>query len=186
MNVYLSQKMGTFPEPRVRLGNVSRAFDETLTGANSLNDKAIISVVNVEEDRVAKMQENYIKTDATTVYKSPPVYLNLYVLFAVNRLDYKESLQWLGHIIQYFQHQNVFTPDSHPALGETPIQKLIIDLHTLNFEQSNQMWSTLGGKYIPSVLYKIRQVTIDENLKQSESGFIKEIEIKDKMKLPVS
>ena len=153
---------------------------------DSLSDKAIISVVNVEEDRIAKMHENYIKTDTTTVYKSPPVYLNLYILFAINRVDYKESLQWLGHVIQYFQHQNVFTPSSHPALGETSITKLMVDLHTLSFEQSNQLWSTLGGKYIPSVLYKVRQLTIDENLKQSESVFIKEIEIKDKMKLPLS
>ena len=73
VNVYLSQKMGPLPEPRIRLGNVSRAFDETLSGADSLDDKGIISIVNVEEDRVAKMQENYLKTDTTTVYKAPPV-----------------------------------------------------------------------------------------------------------------
>ena len=69
---------------------------------------------------------------------------------------------------------------------DSRILKLIVELHSLNFEQINHMWSTLGGKYLPSVMYKIRQVTLDEDLVISESGFIKEIKIEDKLKQPVS
>ena len=62
----------------------------------------------------------------------------------------------------------------------------VVDLFSLNFEQVNHLWSTLGGKYMPSVLYKIRQVTIDENLTVSESGFIKTIQLNEKVITPVS
>jgi hypothetical protein len=107
------------------------------------------------------------------------------MLISVNRNNYAQSLAWLGHILQFFQYQNVFTPITHPSL-DSRILKLITELYSLNFEQINHLWSTLGGKYLPSVMYKVRQVSLDEDLTISESGFIKEIQIEDKLKLSVS
>jgi hypothetical protein len=176
--------MGFPAEPRLKIGNVSLALDNTLTGANSLAGKAILSLVNIEEDKVAKQQENYARTDSTTLYKSPPLYLNMYILFSVNKPEYDDCLKWLGHIIQFFQYQQVFTPVTHPNL-DGKIPRIVADLYSMNFEQVNHLWSTLGGKYMPSVMYKIRQVTLDENITVSESGFIKEIQVNDKMKIPV-
>jgi hypothetical protein len=185
LNKYLVLKMGPFSDPpRVVLGNVARVFDPE-QGGDSMNNKAVLSLVNVEEDRVAKQQENFVRMDTGTRYKTPQLYLNLYMLFAVNRITYSDSLLWLGHILQFFQHQHVFTPITHPSL-DTRVEKLIVDLCTLNFEQINHLWSTLGGKYLPSVMYKVRQITIDEDLTVSESGFIKEIQINDKVIQPVT
>lgn len=187
LNKYLILKgVVSSDTPRVELGNIARAYDtDTLTGSDPIANRAILSLVNVEEDRVSKQQENYVKSIVSTRYKSPPLFLNLYMLVSVNRNNYGQSLAWLSHILQYFQFQNVFTPITHPTL-DSRILKLIVELHTLNFEQINHMWSTLGGKYLPSVMYKIRHVTVDEDLVISESGFIKEIKIQDKLKQPVS
>jgi Pvc16 N-terminal domain len=181
----MNSKMGNPGEARLKIGNVALALDSSLTGVNSLSGKAILSMVNIEEDRVAKQQENYIRTDTSAIYKNPPLYLNMYILFAVNKPEYDDCMIWLGHIMQFFQHQQVFTPATHPDL-EIDIQKLIVDMYSMNFEQVNHLWSTLGGKYMPSVLYKVRQLMLDENAKQSESVFVNEITIRDKMKLPVS
>jgi len=178
LNKYLSQKMGVITDPRVVWGNVGKAFDNDSGGHNALNGKAIISLINVEEDRVAKQQENFIKTTTGVTYKSPPLFLNLYMLISVNRTDYGDSLKWIAFIIQFFQNQNVFTPASNPNL-DPRIQKLICDLYTVNFEQLNQIWSVLGGKYLPSALYKVRQITIDEDAVEYEGGFIKEIDFNE-------
>jgi hypothetical protein len=185
VNKYLSLKMGMLAEPRLKIGNVSLALDNTLVGDNSLAGKAILSLVNVEEDKVAKQQENYSRADSSTVYKSPPLYLNMYILFSINKPEYDDCLKWLGHIMQFFQHQQVFTPVTHPNL-DPKIPRIVVDLFSLNFEQVNHLWSTLGGKYMPSVLYKIRQVSVDENLTISESGFVKTIQLNEKMKTPVT
>ena len=185
LNKYLVLKMGPATEPpRLVLGNVSRLFDGEVAAAG-LNNKVILSLVNVEEDRVAKQQENFVRTDASTRYKNPQLYLNLYILFSANRSGYTDSLTHLSYILQFFQFQNVFTQITHPDM-DVRIQKLCVDLCTLSFEQVNHLWSTLGGKYIPSVLYKIRQITIDEDLTVSESGFIKEVQINDKVIQPVT
>lgn len=185
VNSYLSLKLGINTDPRLILGNISRAMDNDIPGVNSLANRAILSLVNVEEDRVAKQQENYVKIESGINYKNPPTYINLYILFAVNRTEYTDSLKWLAYIIQFFQYQNVFTPISHPALDEK-IEKLIVDLYTLNFEQINHLWSTMGGKYIPSVLYKVRQITINEDAVVSGGGLITEIGTNAKSKLVVS
>ena len=177
--------MGVLAEPRLKIGNVSLALDNTLVGENSLTGKAILSLVNVEEDKVAKQQENYSRTDSATQYKSPPLYLNLYILFSINKPEYDDCLKWLGYIMQFFQHQQVFTPITHPGL-DPKIPRVVVDLFSLNFEQVNHLWSTLGGKYMPSVLYKVRQISVDENLTISESGFIKDIQLNEKVKTPVS
>ena len=185
VNKYLTLKIGVPAEPRLKIGNISLALEgNVLMNDNSLNNKAVLSLVNVEEDKVAKQQENYTRTETTTIYKNPPLRLNLYVLFSINKPEYDDCLKWLGHIMQFFQHQNVFTPLTHPGLDpNTP--KLIVDLFSLNFEQVNHLWSTLGGKYMPSVMYKIRQITLDEGLVQSESGFVKGIDINSKQKTPI-
>ncbi len=187
VNKYLNLKIAnpTPSIPRLVVSNISLSSEANADISPDIKDKAVLSLVNVEEDKVAKQQENYTRTDLTTVYKNPPLYLNLYILFAMNRKKYDDSLNLLGAIIQFFQHQQVFTPITHPSL-DSRIQKLVVDLHNMSFEQTNHLWSVLGGKYFPSVMYKIRQVTIDENAVISESGFIKEVQVNDKMKTPVS
>ncbi len=185
INKYLNLKLVSISDPRLKLGNVSRALDTTLVGTNSLDDKAILSLVNVEEDRVAKQHENEFRSGLKTIYKNPPLLLNLYVLFSINKDDYQDSLILLGHIVQFFQYQSRFTPLTHPSL-DSRIEKLTVELYTMNFEQVNHLWSTLGGKYLPSVLYKVRQLTINEDVEVSESGLIKEIELDGKGKQAVS
>ena len=171
-------------QPRLVVGNIALAAETTAPDPDVKN-RAVLSLVNIEEDRIAKQQENYTKTNTSTIYKNPPIYLNLYILFSVNRRKYDDSLDFLTSIIRFFQFQNVFTPITHPSL-DSRIQKMMVDLHSMSFEQLNHLWSILGGKYYPSVLYKIRQVTLDENAIISESALIKEIQLNDKMKLPVS
>lgn len=179
LNGYLNQKTSVTTDPRVKVGNVARALDNTLTGTFSLEDKAILSLVNLEEDRTVRRQETVVKTATTARYKNPPLQLNLYVLAAIHKDDYQDSLVLLGHIVQFFQFQNNFTPLTHPAL-DPRIQKLMVELYTLNFEQVNHLWSTLGGKYLPSALYKVRQLTVDEQAITSESGLIREIRLDER------
>ena len=187
VNRYLNLKIPnpTLTQPRLVVSNIAVANDSNASVEPKVDDRAVLTLVNVEEDKVAKQQEHYSKTDSSTVYKNPPLYLNFYILFAMNRTSYSDSLRFLGHIIQFFQHQFVFTPVSHPGL-DAKIQRLVVDLHNMSFEQTNHLWSVLGGKYYPSVMYKVRQVTINEDAVISESGFIKEIQINDKSKAPVS
>jgi hypothetical protein len=100
-------------------------------------------------------------------YRNPPVLLNLYCLFSVNHNSYDTALQYLSLIIQFFQYRSVInaknTPSDNGLILDPKIEKLIVEMVTMNAEQVNHLWATLGGKYLPSVLYKIRMVTIEDD-----------------------
>lgn len=186
LNAYLNLKLvNPTSDPRVKVGNAARALDNSLTGPDSLDEKAILTLVNIEEDRTVRRQETVVKTATTAKTKNPPLLLNLYVLLSVNKTDYPDSLILLGHMIQFFQFQTNFTPLTHPAL-DPRIQKLTVELYTMNFEQVNHLWSTLGGKYLPSALYKVRQLCVDEGAILTESGLIREIRLDGRIMKAVS
>src|ERR1051325_10083304 len=68
----------------IQLANI--AWHDTETTGNSNEDKAnaFISLVNIEEDRISKSQENFVRNGNLITYKNPKIYLNLYLLFSVN------------------------------------------------------------------------------------------------------
>src|SRR6185437_5164093 len=178
LNEYLNLKLdptgnglGNF----VQLANVAWNDSESQsTSTDGSNFNAFITLVNVEEDRISRPQENTARNNNGTVYKNPKMYLNLYLLFAVNLSSYYESLKRLSYIIQFFQYQNVFTSLSTPDLP-VGVEKLILDLDTLSFQDLNNLWGIMGSKYLPSVLYKVRLVTISEEFVMGQGGLISEM-----------
>jgi Pvc16 N-terminal domain len=161
----------------VTLGNIARANESsTSTGAgDEMDNRVVVTMVNIEEDRVSKSPINFSKVNDKIIYKNPKIPMNLYCLFAVNH-DYTTSLRWLAHVVRFFQYRNVFTPQTSPALNNG-IEKLIFDLYNMNFEQVNHLWGTLGGKYLPSVMYKMRLVMIEEDTMSAQADPISGMDI---------
>ncbi|MEP6845946.1 MAG: DUF4255 domain-containing protein [Panacibacter sp.] len=181
INDYLKIK-DTPAVDRVKLDNIPRLQDQGVN-PDSLN-RIILSLVNIEEDRISKNPENvYRSDDNKIIYKNAPVLLNLYCLFAYNPEEndattnhYEEALKYISYVIQFFQHRNVFTQSNSPAL-DPGIEKLLMELNTLGFEQLNHLWAVLGGRYLPSVLYKMRLVIIDEDLPTGIGELIKNVNV---------
>jgi Pvc16 N-terminal domain len=182
LDTYLRLKLDPAnTNPFVQLSNIAFNDSDTSNAGNGANvpSNAFITLVNIEEDRISKSPENYVRQDNTTIYKNPKVYLNLYILFAVNLPVYSESLKRLSFIIQFFQYQSVFTPLTSPGLP-TGVEKLILDLNTLSFQDLNNLWGILGSKYLPSVMYKLRLISISEEFVQGDGPMIQHIGIDDK------
>ena len=172
---YLAAKLNSGSEEIIKVGNIAKVLDgdgDTATNAA----RALISIVNIEEDRLSKSPDNYRRSDDKIVYKNPKIYLNLYLLITAKQTDYSEALKVLSFIIQFFQHKYVFDTQNSPLL-DPKIERLVLDLHTLNFEQMNHLWGILGGKYVPSVLYRMRVVSIEEEAEDSIGEPIMEIGI---------
>jgi hypothetical protein len=165
--------------PFIQLANIAWHDSETAAGSNGDASDAFISLVNIEEDRISKSQENFVRNASTVVYKNPKIYLNLYLLFSVNLSSYTESLKRLSCIIQFFQYRNVFTPLTSPSLPDG-VDQLIFDLCTLTYQDLNNLWGIMGSKYLPSVMYKMRLITISDEFVQGGGGTISQIFINDK------
>lgn len=182
INHYLHIKLGdTSATEFIRPENIAWNDNAAAPGAAGGNTTTnmFVTLVNIEEDRISKSQDNYVREGNTVVYRNPKIHLNLYLLFATNFADYKESLKMLSYIIQFFQYKNVFTTQNSPALPPA-IKELIFDLVTITFQDLNNLWGILGSKYLPSVMYKVRLITISEDMKQGDAPLLTEIIINDK------
>jgi len=169
--------------PRVILGNIATLNDTGISESNVL-----LSLINIEEEVLRRDPENYFKRDPSIVYKNPPMHFNTTIIFGaylanINSLgtNYEGSIAKIQKVIGFFQRQNVFERTNFPDLPNG-IEKLNFELVNLNLEQLHHLWSMLGGKYIPSVVYKMRMVAIDEALESAEAPWITQIIIDDKIK----
>lgn len=118
-------------------------------------------LVNLEEDRRARPADPFRRTrpDGTIVSVSAPVPLNLYILFIARFNDYLESLKHVGLVAQFFQEYRVINHENMPALG-TNIDTLTTELITTPITEDNHIWKTLSTPYHPSLLYRVKMVTV--------------------------
>lgn len=150
-------------------------------GILATQDNSIaITLVNVEEERILKSQ-NAITHSANGIVSqlNPEIKLNLFILISTNFTDYNTGIQYLSAVVRCFQAKSVFTKENVPAMDPS-IEKLLVELYTLNFEQQNHLWGSLGAKYMPSVLYRVRLIAIQEGIKSSEQKPIKHIHFSDR------
>lgn len=173
-NIYMNGLLTPSTQKYVSLGNIANISDSGDSTGNTDTAGVIITLVNIEEDRISKNPDGIYRQVDKVIKTNPRILLNLYVLFAAHMSTYTTALSRISNIIQCFQSSNFFTQATHPSL-DPGIEKLHLELYTMNFEQVNHLWSTLGGKYLPSVLYKMRMITIADEANQAGAGLITEI-----------
>lgn len=148
------------------------------------NNNLGLSLVNIEEEQIVRdLAAHRVNPDNSISHLNPEIRLNLLVLFVAHFNDYKTSLQYISGLIRFFQKKSVFTPNNSPAMANG-LEKLVVDLHQMNFEQQNNLWAILGAKYLPSVLYKLRAISIQEGQARDQQTPITTIKIIGRGKEP--
>ncbi len=165
-------------ENAVDLANIADAESDGNSPGN-FPDIAL-SLINLQEEFALKNTRNDYVSGNTISYKNPKVYLNLFILFSVDKSSYTESLKSLTKIIEFFQGKKVFTQANSNYENVDGIEniksfKFITELYTPSFEELNFIWGTLGGKQKPSVLYKITLLEIERDVVAKEGSVISEL-----------
>jgi hypothetical protein len=187
VNKYIVRKLDPDRDPsstkRVATGNVTRVQESDSSGSRgeAITTPCLLSLVNLEEERLAKSPNNFTRVNDKVEYRNPRMLLNLYCLFSVNHTSYDTSLQYLSLVIQFFQYRNLIdhknTPPDNGLSLDHKIEKLIFEMVSMNSEQVNHLWATLGGKYLPSVLYKVRMVAIEDDTAGLQAEPVSRIQI---------
>lgn len=154
-------------------------------GSQNESFRIIMTLVNLEEDRIADSQTYFQKVHDKIQYINTPVNLNAFVLFSALGDNYLSDLRLLSYIISFFQSYPVFDEANFPQLNSKvepgkswqKIGKLIVNLHTLTMEQQNNLWASVGAKYMPSVVYKIRTISFNDSEPEMEAPPITQIKI---------
>ena len=155
-------------EDKVVLSNIVDLDQSDTVGLPE--NRVVLSLIYIEEERLYKAQETFHRaTDGNLVQARPELRFNLYVLFAAhfNNNNYGEALKFLSQILKYFQGNPVFDAQSNPSL-DPEIKRLVVELYTQPMDQQSQLWQALGGKFLPSIMYKLRLLSI--NSKESQGN----------------
>jgi len=146
-----------------------------------LSEKLIISLLRLEEETTLKNSAHVKINENKTEYRNPPVHLNLYLLIAANFKNYDTSLISISKVIEFFQGKKVFTSSNtvynrdNVAFEVLDDFRFILEIYSPSFEELNNIWGTLGGRQMPSVIYKVQLIQIERDKKLAESNIITHI-----------
>ncbi|MBS1528947.1 MAG: DUF4255 domain-containing protein, partial [Bacteroidetes bacterium] len=149
MNEYFRNRL-RINEDKVAL---SAIVNQDGTVAIQGENKVAVSIVNVEKEITGKSNASPV-IGGTIANKSSSMNINLYILFSAyfSSRNYPEALRFLSFVIAYFQYKNVFT-SANTAKLDPGIDKLVFEVATISPEQLNNIWASLGAKYMPSIIY---------------------------------
>ena len=153
--------------------NVAGFYGPTGNTTVDLNKQIQLTLVSVEEERMDGVRPFFEKNpDQSYTQLVAPVRIVIYVLFTATASDYAKSLRDLSNVIAFFQRFSVFDKDARDSNGNLrypnmnanvppdkpwrAIEKVIFKLHQLSLEQQNNLWASLGTKYLPHVVYQVR------------------------------
>jgi hypothetical protein len=144
-------------ESKVVLNNLIES-DGTVPMINQ--NKVVISLINIERETTKAFNvRNHQLADGSYANVNPSERFNLDILISSNFDDYSETLKFLNAAIVFFQ---VNTSLSASASSTIPkgLNKLEFDIEKLTYHQMHNLWTAMGAKYQPSVIYKMRLLTI--------------------------
>jgi hypothetical protein len=132
----------------------------------SAANKLVIFLANIERETMVASQGMRAAVGGgdrdSVAQTSPAVHLNLMLMFAANfgGGKYTEALKFISATIAFFQGRSLFDHHNSPDL-DPRIERIVLDMENLNVAELSNLWGILGGKYVPSILYRVRMITFD-------------------------
>ncbi len=157
---------------------ISNLVEQDGTMESNVDNKLVLFLINVEKDTTPfNPNPKFIEGKSRTATRFPPVYLNLYLMVAAHFSgnNYAEGLKFLSKAIGFFQSRPVMDHTSTPDLDRR-IEKLSLEIENLNLKDLSTLWSAITGKYLPSIIYKVRAVGFDADDVRYLSPVIERVE----------
>ncbi|MBT3385297.1 MAG: DUF4255 domain-containing protein [Prolixibacteraceae bacterium] len=146
--------------------------------ANKVDGKVVLTLLNIEAETTLKNAPVAQVVNNKTEYRNPPVHLNFFLLVSANCDTYDKSLRSISKTIEFFQGKSVFTSANtiynrtNVAFDVLDYFKFVLNIYTPSFEVLNHVWGTLGGRQLPSAIYKVQLIQIERDKKLSSSEVI--------------
>ncbi len=119
-------------------------------------NKIVVSLLNLERETAGGMQQSMQVNSGGYTASPPPLQLNLNIMLAAvyEPKKYAESLSVFSSALAYIQAKPNIEIDKN---------KYTLELVSLSTLDLHNIWTTMGSQYYPSVVCKLRRVTVDAN-----------------------
>ena len=135
------------------------------SAAQNVEGKIVFFLVSLDEESTLKNSVGRTpgNNGGSFAVKTPPLHLNLQLLFCSNFDSnvYTEGLSYLSSLIRYFHANKIISLDHLNNSTQKP-GRLSFELCKLDYDQLSHLWSAVGGKLMPSVIYKVGMIMFDD------------------------
>ena len=146
------------------LAVLSNLLEQNGTLVPLVANKLVLFLAGVERDTLAHRAPGgqNLGMSAQQLVSGAPVYLNLLVMCAANfsGSNYPEALKFLSSAIAFFQSRQVLDQHNAPGL-DARLERLVLSIENLSSSEMHSLWGIHSGRYLPSVLYRVRMVSVD-------------------------
>ena len=126
-----------------------------------IENKLVLTVIGLENEAVLKNQRSQVKGFSGRIGKTHASYhFTLNVLMSAASVNYEEGLKLLSDGIGFVQSKPSITHQNTPGLHES-IERLTLETMQVSVEHLSHIWGAIGSKLLPSILYKVRMITVD-------------------------
>ena len=131
------------------------------TPSAAIEDKIALFVVNVEKDGLPQPRRSPLPAGGRIAQSHEPLHLNIYLMAAAGYGDgnYAQALKLVSQTLRFFQAHPVFDRRTSPEMP-AELERLVLDIENLATQELSHLWGVLGGRYLPSVLFRMRTVVI--------------------------
>ncbi|MFT5162276.1 MAG: hypothetical protein ACI9FJ_000844 [Alteromonadaceae bacterium] len=124
-------------------------------------NKMVITLINLVQETNKQYSAGHQRRGQSVIKVNPALYFNLYVLFTASFDDYEEALKFLNATIGFFQANISLNCTSE--LKAAGVMTLKFDIEDATHNELHSLWSAMGAKYRPSIMYKVRSVSIQSD-----------------------
>lgn len=143
IKAYLESALGDGIES-VRIDSLSKNDDQQNEGG------LVMTLLNVDEETSVMPQVPEFRNRKQL--KNPDLLLNLNILFSSQASDYSTALHDISLLLREFQKTKVIRDEDG--------NEFRVSLSPVSLEQNLNIWQTLGARMMPSVVYKVRMLTV--------------------------
>ena len=130
--------------------------------APDARNRLVVFVIGIFEETSARSAAiRPSGSSSRAALTAEPVYLNVDLMLASNfdSSNYVESLKVLSQAVQFFQTTPVFDHVNAPEM-DSRLDRLGLEIINLSTDAASQIWSMHGGRYLPSIAYRMRLIAI--------------------------
>ncbi len=175
----LDQGLRRYAAAAEKLVVVSDLVDSSGAAVADALGHVAVTLVGIErEDVQFRAPQGFDGGQDRLGVRQPPVHISLLVLVSANfsGTHYIEALKLISAAIAFFQGKPLFSQANTPELDPV-FEKLSIEIQNLDITSLSNMWGVLGGRYVPSVLYRVRLLAIDAGQLASQERRIEEAKV---------
>jgi len=128
----------------------------------------LLKLINIEPDPFANdSMPTHRIPGRSDIVETSPLYINLRLVLAVYSKpeQIQAGLDMLTIGMSYFQGKPLWNPQNTPGLPDN-VDRLVFEMESLNLDQLNHLWGAIGTRYMPSAIYRMKMLTLNDHTYQ--------------------